>query len=140
MALSIFALDSLISTFIGGATRIPPSYGDRAGQQPGAAVAYAVDADAYKMSMDSAFWVANLVANLAYDHKVLATRIYDNITSVRKACLALRYRMINVSELLRSQGIYDRQMYRLRIHNSESWAQNAEFRIVNSVFTILTEK
>jgi len=50
----------------GGATRIPPSYGDRAGQQPGAAVAYAVEADAYKMSLDSAFWVANLVANLAY--------------------------------------------------------------------------
>lgn len=50
----------------GCATRVPPSFGDRVGQQPGAAVDYAVEADAYTMSMDSAFWVYNLVANLAY--------------------------------------------------------------------------
>jgi hypothetical protein len=32
-------------------------------------VEYAVDADAFKMSMDSAFWVWNLVANLAYGER-----------------------------------------------------------------------
>lgn len=53
----------------GGATKIPPSFGDRIGQQPGAGVDYAVDGDAYTMSMDSAFWVWNLVANLAYGER-----------------------------------------------------------------------
>jgi len=53
----------------GGVTRIPPSYGSRVGQEPAAAVSYAVDADAYTMSMDSAFWVFNLVANVAYGER-----------------------------------------------------------------------
>merc|ERR1712139_532747 len=53
----------------GGATRIPPSFGDPIGQEPAAAVAYGVEADAYTMSMDSAFCVWNLVANLAYGER-----------------------------------------------------------------------
>jgi len=53
----------------GGATKIPPSFGDLVGNQPGAAVDYAVEGDAYSMSMDSAFWVYNLVANLAYGER-----------------------------------------------------------------------
>ena len=53
----------------GCATRIPPSYADRAGQEPAAAVAYGVEGDAYTMSLDSAFWVYNLVANLAYGER-----------------------------------------------------------------------
>jgi len=53
----------------GCATRIPPSYADPVGQEPAAAVRGAVEADAYTMSMDSAFWVANLVANLAYGER-----------------------------------------------------------------------
>ena len=50
-------------------TSIPSSYADRFGQQPAAAVANAVDADAYTMSLDSAFWVNNLVANIAYGER-----------------------------------------------------------------------
>jgi len=53
----------------GGATKIPPSFGDLVGQEPGAATDDAVAADAYTMSMDSAFWVWNLVANLAYGER-----------------------------------------------------------------------
>eukprot|EP00931_Biecheleriopsis_adriatica_P073435 TRINITY_DN47718_c0_g1_i1.p1 TRINITY_DN47718_c0_g1~~TRINITY_DN47718_c0_g1_i1.p1 ORF type:complete len:621 (+),score=95.31 TRINITY_DN47718_c0_g1_i1:211-1863(+) len=53
----------------GGATRIPASFGDRVGQEPGAGVDYAVEADAFTMSMDSAFWVWNLVANMAYGER-----------------------------------------------------------------------
>jgi len=53
----------------GGVTRIPPSFGGRQGQEPAAAVAYAVESDAYTMSMDSAFWVWNLVANMAYGER-----------------------------------------------------------------------
>ena len=49
--------------------QVPPSYADLRGQEPAAAVPYAVKADAYTMSMDSAFWVANLVANLAYGNR-----------------------------------------------------------------------
>merc|ERR1712039_425659 len=37
--------------------------------EPAAAVDYGVDGDAYTMSMDSAFWVWNLVANLAYGER-----------------------------------------------------------------------
>lgn len=53
----------------GGATKIPPSFGDRVGQEPAAAVDYGVEADAYTMSMDSAFWVWNLVSNIAYGER-----------------------------------------------------------------------
>jgi len=41
----------------------------QSGQEPAAAVDYAVDGDAQTMSMDSAFWVWNLVANLAYGER-----------------------------------------------------------------------
>jgi len=53
----------------GGATKIPPSFADKVGQVPAAATSYGPDADAYKMSMDSAFWVWNLVANVAYGER-----------------------------------------------------------------------
>lgn len=53
----------------GGATRIPPAFGDRVGQEPAAAVEYGVAGDALTMSMDSAFWVWNLVANMAYGER-----------------------------------------------------------------------
>merc|ERR1740117_833734 len=53
----------------GGATKVPPSFGDKFGQDPYGAVDYGVEADAYTMSMDSAFWVWNLVANLAYGER-----------------------------------------------------------------------
>ena len=53
----------------GGATQIPPSFADPLGQDPAAAASYGVKADAYKMSMDSAFWVWNLVANMAYGER-----------------------------------------------------------------------
>jgi hypothetical protein len=49
----------------GGATSVPLSFADPVGQEPGAAVRGAVKADAYAMSLDSAFWVWNLVANTA---------------------------------------------------------------------------
>ena len=60
---------TLSSGVIGGVTRIPSSYGGKQGQDPGSAVPYAVDADAYTMNLDSAFWVYNLVANLAYGER-----------------------------------------------------------------------
>lgn len=50
----------------GGVTRIPAGFGDRVGQDPNAAVSYAVESDAFNMNMDSAFWVWNLVGNMAY--------------------------------------------------------------------------
>lgn len=53
----------------GGITKIPPSFGDRYGQDPNSAVSYGVDGDAYTMSMDSAFWIWNLVANMAYGER-----------------------------------------------------------------------
>ncbi len=42
----------------GGATRIPGAFGSRVGQTPGAGVAYAPVADAFHMSLQSAFWVS----------------------------------------------------------------------------------
>ncbi len=53
----------------GGATRIPPSFGDPVGQEPGAGVSYGNRADAFNMDLDSAFWVWNLVANMAYGER-----------------------------------------------------------------------
>ena len=49
----------------GGATSVPLSFADPVGQEPGAAVHGAVKADAFTMSLDSAFWIWNLVANTA---------------------------------------------------------------------------
>jgi len=57
----------------GGITRIPPSFGGISGQDPAAAVPYAVQSDAYNMNMDSAFWIYNLVANIAYGER------YDDV-------------------------------------------------------------
>lgn len=53
----------------GGATAIPPSFGDRVGQEPGAAVSYGAPGDAFNMSFESAFWVYNMVANIAYGER-----------------------------------------------------------------------
>jgi len=53
----------------GGATRIPASFGDPVGQDPNAAVSYGVKADAYTMNLNSAFWVWNLVGNMAYGER-----------------------------------------------------------------------
>lgn len=50
----------------GGATRVPIGFADPVGQEPAAAVEGAPVADAGVMNMDSAFWVWNLVANVAY--------------------------------------------------------------------------
>jgi dipeptidase len=44
-----------------GSTSVPPSFGDRVGQDPAASTSDGVEADAYTMSMDSAFWIWNLV-------------------------------------------------------------------------------
>lgn len=52
-----------------GSTRIPSSFGDPVGQDPNAAVSYGVKADAYNMNLDSAFWVWNLVGNMAYGER-----------------------------------------------------------------------
>jgi dipeptidase len=53
----------------GAATEIPPSFADKVGQVPAAATAYGPDADAFTMTMDSAFWVWNLVANMCYGER-----------------------------------------------------------------------
>eukprot|EP00750_Incisomonas_marina_P012629 INCI17126.2.p1 GENE.INCI17126.2~~INCI17126.2.p1 ORF type:complete len:622 (+),score=107.48 INCI17126.2:144-2009(+) len=53
----------------GGAAAIPPSFGDPIGQEPGAAVSYGAKGDAFHVSLDSAFWVYNLVANAAYGER-----------------------------------------------------------------------
>ena len=56
-------------------TKIPASFGDPIGQEPAAGVPYAVKADAYNMNMDSAFWVWNLVANMAYGERYCTMRL-----------------------------------------------------------------
>ena len=53
----------------GGATRVPLGFADPVGQAPGAAVAGAPAADAFTMSLDSAFWIWNLVANIGYGER-----------------------------------------------------------------------
>ena len=56
----------------GGATRVPYSLADRLGQVPNArakTTADAPDADAFTPSLDSSFWVWNLVSNLAYGER-----------------------------------------------------------------------
>ena len=72
-ALSWFAPDDSATSprvpTYGCATRIPPSFGSRVGQVPGAGVAYAPVADSWTMSMDSAFWVWNLVGNVAFSER-----------------------------------------------------------------------
>ena len=46
----------------GGNKRIPHSFGSLVGQTPGGGVDYAPVADGFTMSLDSAFWVWNLVS------------------------------------------------------------------------------
>ena len=53
----------------GGATRIPASFGSLVGQTPGGGVSYAPLADGFTMSLDSAFWVWNLVGNIAFSER-----------------------------------------------------------------------
>ena len=53
----------------GGATAIPAAFGDPLGQVPGSGVAYGASGDALHMSLDSAFWVFNLVAHMAYGER-----------------------------------------------------------------------
>eukprot|EP00912_Choanoflagellata_sp_UC4_P002058 UC4_evm1s1314 len=48
------------------ATRIPSSYADPVGQTPEHAVPYGVKADILTPSLNSAFWIYNLVANMCY--------------------------------------------------------------------------
>ena len=59
---------SLRVPIYGGATRVPYHFADATGQVPAAAVApgKAPAADALRPSLDSAFWIWNLVSNLAY--------------------------------------------------------------------------
>lgn len=53
----------------GGATRIPAPFGSLVGQTPGGGVPYAPTADGFTMSLDSAFWVWNLVGNVAFSER-----------------------------------------------------------------------
>lgn len=62
---------SLRVPIYGGATRVPYHFADSVGQEPAAAVApsEAPTSDAINPSLDSAFWVWNLVSNLAYGER-----------------------------------------------------------------------
>ena len=55
----------------GGAARVPYNFADAVGQVPAAAVdaGNAPDADASRPSLDSAFWIWNLAASLAYGER-----------------------------------------------------------------------
>ena len=57
----------------GGATRIPAGFGSQAGQTPGGGVAYAPIADGFHMNMSSAFWIWNLVGNVAFSERYNST-------------------------------------------------------------------
>lgn len=53
----------------GGQTRIPAAFGHQIGQTPGGGVPYAPVTDGFTMSMDSAFWIWNLVGNIAFSER-----------------------------------------------------------------------
>ena len=76
----------------GGATRIPAAFGSRVGQTPGGGVPYAPIADGYKMSLDSAFWVWNLVGNVAFSERYADARPY-----IRREVEAVQALMFNAS-------------------------------------------
>ena len=57
----------------GGVTKIPTSFADPVGQDPAARASYGVKSDAFHMSLDSAFWVWNLVGNMAYGERAAET-------------------------------------------------------------------
>ena len=53
----------------GGATRIPCGFGSLVGQTPGGGVACAPVADGFTMNLNSAFWIWNLVGNIAFSER-----------------------------------------------------------------------
>ena len=65
----------------GGATRIPAAFGSLVGQTPGGGVPYAPVADGFTMSLESAFWVWNLVGNVAFSERYQVA--YPMVTQVR---------------------------------------------------------
>mmetsp|Transcript_14619 Transcript_14619/g.35644 ORF Transcript_14619/g.35644 Transcript_14619/m.35644 type:complete len:430 (+) Transcript_14619:1886-3175(+) len=81
----------------GGVTKIPKSFADPVGQVPAAAVPLpgSVEADAYKMNLDSAFWVYNLVANMAYGERFdeIYPVILDKIISYQGELLSQTQKM-----------------------------------------------
>lgn len=55
----------------GGLRRVPAAFADTVGQDPNAAVAYAVPASAFNFNIDHAFWVWNLVAQFTYGERAM---------------------------------------------------------------------
>lgn len=77
----------------GGATRVPYNFRDPVGQDPAAATPPTIpapQADAYRMSMDSAFWVWNLVAAFSYGNRGAQAyeRIYKALVDTQSRLLA----------------------------------------------------
>merc|ERR1711934_600448 len=72
--------------FYAGITDIPSSFADPVGQDPNAAVAHGVKADAYTMSFQSIFWVNQMVSNLAYGlrFKTLYPMIHKQIMEMEE--------------------------------------------------------
>jgi dipeptidase len=77
-AVSYFAPDDSSTSpripVYGGITRIPASFGSLVGQTPGGGVPYAPVTDSWTMSLDSAFWVWNLVGNMAFSERYGSAR------------------------------------------------------------------
>ena len=73
----------------GGATRVPYNFRDAVGQDPAAAATPAPIADAFHMSMDSAFWVWNLVASFSYGAR--GAQAYARIA---KACVGFQAELL----------------------------------------------
>ena len=88
----------------GGATRIPPSFGSRVGQVPGAGVPYAPVADSWTMSLDSAFWVWNLVGNVAFSE-----RFEEGFALILNSTLAEQARMAALAADMEAEfvALYD---------------------------------
>ena len=73
----------------GSATEVSPAFADPVGQMPGGKASYGVDASAIKFSLDSAFWVWNLVANYAMDRGCAVTQSVPR-TLFNALCSTLR--------------------------------------------------
>ena len=78
----------------GGATKAPFHFADAVGQEPGAAVSVklgvdAPDADALNPSLESAFWVWNLVSSLAYGERAddVAPMLVEKLETAQAALL-----------------------------------------------------
>ena len=71
----------------GGATRIPCGFGSLVGQTPGGGVACAPVADAFTMSLDSAFWIWNLVGNIAFSERYATAypMVLDKVDALQAA-------------------------------------------------------